>query len=327
MKPLLPLIMRPLICSADLLSRSMQGKTIIVTGGNSGIGYETVKQLARQDAEVILACRRLEAGIAAKQKILSEHSDAIVEVMELDLASLRSIRAFASHFLEQHRPLHVLVNNAGIMNTKWGKTEDGFELQFGTNHLGHFLLTELLLPALKDSAPARIINVSSCFHDFANGREGKIHFDDLHFDQRKYDGWKAYAQSKLANVLHAKELANRLEGSGVIAVSLHPGWVRTNLVKHSAPLWVQNVLLRPIFSLIGMIEPAIGAHTTLHTILSDEVVSQSGAFYSQTGMYRNREANLGGWPLVSPNPASHDTALAERLRAVSAELVGISPLS
>ena len=131
----------------------------------------------------------------------------------------------------------------------------GFETQFGTNHLGHYLLTEELLPAIRAAAPSRIVNLSSCFHDKAQGRPGHIDFEDPNFERRTYDGWTAYGQSKLANLLHARQLARRLEGTGVTAVSVHPGWVRTALVKSFAPLWVQDVLLKPVFRLGGMIEP------------------------------------------------------------------------
>jgi NAD(P)-dependent dehydrogenase (short-subunit alcohol dehydrogenase family) len=203
------------------------------------------------------------------------------------------------------------------------KTEDGFELQFGTNHLGHFLLTELLLPALKAGAPSRIVNVSSCFHDKAMGREGRIDFEDLNFERRKYDGWSAYAQSKLANLLHAKQLAKDLSGAGVTAVSVHPGWVRSNLIHFSMPVFLQDILLRPLFRLAGMLEPWEGAQSSLYALLSPEVGQQGGKYFSQVGIYRTREAQRGGWPLHSPNPHAHDDGVAERLYQVSRQLVGL----
>jgi retinol dehydrogenase-13 len=210
------------------------------------------------------------------------------------------------------------------MNTAAGRTRDGFETQLGTNHLGHYLLTELLLPALEKGAPSRVVNVSSCYHDVALGRQGRIDFDDLHFERRKYDGWAAYAQSKLANVLHARQLARRLAGRGVTVVSVHPGWVRTNLVRSSMPVWVQDFVLRPFLRLAGMIEPWEGAQTTLYALLAPDVAAHSGEYYSQRGMYRDRAANKGGWPLRSPNPQAHDDAAAERLDAVSRQLVGLA---
>jgi NAD(P)-dependent dehydrogenase (short-subunit alcohol dehydrogenase family) len=177
---------------------------------------------------------------------------------------------------------------------------------------------------LQRSAPSRIVCVSSCYHDQAMGRDGDIHFDDLFYESRTYDGWEAYAQSKLANLLHARGLAKRLEGTGVTAVSVHPGWVRTNLAQHSMPLWLQDWVLRPILGFMGMIEPWAGAQTSLHALLDDAVPEHAGAFYSQTGMYRDSSANVGGWPLRSPNPVAHDDVVVERLWTVSAELTGLA---
>jgi retinol dehydrogenase-13 len=314
----------PLMCSPELLACDLHGQTHVVTGGNSGIGLVTVQQLARQGAHVILACRRPAEGERVRAAIMAEAPRGRVEVATLDLASLASVRAFAKGFLATHERLDGLVNNAGVMNTPHGKTVDGFETQLGTNHLGHYLLTELLLPALQAGAPARIVNVSSAYHDKAFGREGRIDFDDLHFDRRRYDGWEAYAQSKLANVLHARLLARRLAGSGVTAVSVHPGWVRTNLIAASAPVWVQDVLLRPVLRLAGMLEPWEGAQTTLHALLSPDVPAHAGGFFSQVGLYRDRKANPGGWPLHSPSPHANDDAAAERLDAVSRVLVGLA---
>lgn len=315
---------KPLVCSPDLLAQDLAGRTYVVTGGNSGIGLVTVEQLARQGAHVVLAARRPAEGERARAEVMARAPRGSIEVQELDLASLASVRRFAERVLSTHDALNGLVNNAGVMNTPQGKTVDGFETQLGTNHLGHYLLTELLLPALRRGAPSRVVNVSSCYHDMAQGREGRIDFDDLHFERRKYDGWEAYAQSKLANVLHAKALAARLEGSGVTTASVHPGWVRTNLVRHSMPVWMQDIFLRPLLRLGGMIEPWEGAQTTLHALLSPDAVGQSGAYYSQLGFYREKSARKGGWPLRSPNPHANDVASAERLDQVSRALVGLA---
>jgi NAD(P)-dependent dehydrogenase (short-subunit alcohol dehydrogenase family) len=314
---------KSLMCPESLFSTDLTSHVYIVTGGNSGIGLVTVRQLAKQGAKVILACRRPQEGENAKAQLELSGIKGKIEVMRLDLANLDSVRSFAKEFLSRHDRLNGLVNNAGVMNTPKGKTHDGFETQFGTNHLGHFLLTELLLETLKKSAPSRIVNLSSCFHDKAMGREGRIDFDDLNFERKKYDGWEAYAQSKLANLLHAKQLAQRLQGTGVAAVSVHPGWVRTNLIGHSMPVWMQDVLLRPILKIAGMIEPWEGAQTTLFALLSPEVPAQSGSYFSQFGIYRTREASKGGWPLHSPNPGAHDMAVAEKLDVVSRNLVGL----
>lgn len=311
------------LCPESLFSQNLSGRTYVVTGGNSGIGLATLRQLCRQGAHVVLACRRVAEGNRVQETLKSEGLKGSVEVMELNLASLRSVREFSQAFLKKHTVLHGLVNNAGIMNSPQGKTEDGFELQFGTNHLGHYLLTELLLPALSQAPEARVVNLSSCFHDRAMGREGRIDFEDLHFERRKYDGWTAYAQSKLANLLHARQLAKRLKGTRIVAVSVHPGWVRSNLIQFSMPLWMQNFVLRPVLKLAGMIEPWEGAQSSLYALLAPEVSQQSGAFFSQVGIYRTREAQLGGWPLHSPNPNAHDDVAAERLDQVSRRLVGL----
>ena len=314
---------KPLMCPPELLSLDLTGKTFLVTGGNSGIGLVTVGQLAKQGAHVILACRRPAEGERARADIAAAGARGSIEVAALDLASLDSVRAFAAAFLAKHRELHGLVNNAGVMNTPAGKTKDGFETQLGTNHLGHFLLTELLLEALRAGAPSRIVNLSSCFHDVAMGRKGHLDFDDLQFEQRTYDGWEAYAQSKLANLLHARQLAKRLAGSGITVASVHPGWVRTNLARTSMPTWVQNYVLRPALHVAGMIEPWEGAQTTLFALLSPEVPRSSGAYFSQLGRYRDKAANRGGWPLISPNPEANDDALAARLETESRKLVGL----
>jgi nucleoside-diphosphate-sugar epimerase len=313
---------KPLLCPPELLNLDLSGQTYIVTGGNSGIGLVTVEQLAKQGAHVVLACRRIDEGEQRAKELKSRGLRGEIEVSELDLADLSSVRSFAKRFLENHSALHGLVNNAGVMNTPFQRTKDGFEMQLGTNHLGHYLLTELLLPLLKKSVPSRVVCVSSCFHDKAMGREGYIDFEDLNFEKRKYDGWVAYGQSKLANLLHARQLAKRLAGTSVTTASVHPGWVRTNLIHQTMPLWIQNKLLRPLFRMGGMIEPWEGAQTTLYALLAPEVSSQSGAFFSQTGIYRNRKAKQGGWPLSSPNPQAHDDAIAEKLDQVSRQLVG-----
>jgi NAD(P)-dependent dehydrogenase (short-subunit alcohol dehydrogenase family) len=241
------------------------------------------------------------------------------------LASLASVRRFAEAFTSKYDHLHGLVNNAGIMAPPYGKTEDGFETQFGVNHLGHFLLTELLLDTLKASAPSRIVCVSSVAHQGSKDQMGIIDFDDLNFENRPYDASVAYTQSKLANLLHAFALARKLEGMGVSAFSVHPGWIRSNLVKHMAPAWVQSVLLRPFSGLLGMMSWFEGAQTTLHCLLDDDAPNHSGEYYSQMStLYHRKEDRSGGWPMVSPNPNAHETQLAEKLYEVSLELVGLN---
>ncbi|MBW2460422.1 MAG: SDR family oxidoreductase [Deltaproteobacteria bacterium] len=312
------------ICDLALFDKDLSGKVYIVTGANSGIGLITAEQLTKQGAQVVLACRRPDQADAAITDVRSRLPEAKLSTIRLDLGDLSSVREFAKNFLEAHDRLDGLVNNAGVMNTPQGKTVNGFETQLGINHFGHFLLTDLLLDVLKKSAPSRIVCLSSCYHDQAVGREGRIDFDDLNFEERAYDGWEAYAQSKLANVLHAKALAKHLEGTGVTAVSIHPGWVRTNLSKHTMPVWLQNTLARPVFKLMGMIEPWQGAQTSLHALLDDSIPEHNGEYYSQVGLYRDKAAKPGGWPLRSPNPIAHDDAVVDRLWDVSRELTGIA---
>ena len=315
---------KTLLCPPAILNTDLSGKTYIVTGGYSGIGFATTEHLVKQGAQVIIGCRRPIEGEKAKNLILSKNPSAQIDILEMDLGDLNSIRSFVQKFLSKYDRLHGLVNNAGVMYTPFGKTKDGFETQFGTNHLGHFLLTELLLPVLQLSAPSRIIILSSCFHDKAMGREGKINFEDLNYEKRKYNGWEAYAQSKLANLLYAKYLGKKLNGTGVMAASVHPGWVRTNLVRFWMPVWMQDVVLKPILKLFGMIEPWEGAQSSLYALLSPEAEKLNGAYFSQKGIYRTSKANKGGWPLQSPNPHANDDVVAEKLVEISKKLVGLT---
>jgi NAD(P)-dependent dehydrogenase (short-subunit alcohol dehydrogenase family) len=309
-------------CDPKLFEKDLSGLIYIVTGANSGSGLATTEQLVRQGAHVVGACRRVAAGEDATKHLASERGS--VEVIELDLNSLASVRRFVTAFKAKHDELHGLVNNAGVMNTPKGRTEDGFETQFGVNHLGHFLLTELLLDTLKASAPSRVVCVSSVAHAGRQSWPATIDFDDLHFDERPYDGMIAYNQSKLAIVIYARHLAKRLEGTGVSVFSTHPGWIRSNLIKNTMPAWVQNVLMRPFSGLLGIMSAEDGAQTQLHCLLDDDAPHHSGEYYSQNSiLYPNKENRAGGWPMRSPNPLSYDDALAERLYQASVELVGL----
>lgn len=312
---------KTLMCDPALLEKNLSGRTYIVTGANSGSGFATAKQLAQQGAQVIGACRRVDAGKEAFANL--DHLRGSVEIMELDLASLASVRRFAEAFKARYHRLDGLVNNAGVMYPPKGKTEDGFETQLGINYLGHFLLTELLLDTLKASAPSRIVCVSSVAHAGMLGIHGYIDFDDLHFDQRKYNPRVAYAQSKLANVLHALDLSRRLDGTDVYAFSVHPGWIRSNLAQ--GPMrFVQNVLLRPFSGLLGLVSWFEGAQTTLHCLLDDEAPDHSGQYYSQNSIfYPDKKDRAGGWPMESANPLAGDAKLAEKLYHRSLALVGL----
>lgn len=273
---------------------------------------------------MLAGCRDVEKAEAVFAGIRSPELRGTLEAVRIDLGDLASVRRCAERILSKVPRLDGLVNNAGVMNTPQGRTKDGFEIQFGTNHLGPFLLTELLIPRLVESAPSRIVNLSSCYHDKAMGREGKIDLDDPNFLRRKYDGWEAYAQSKLANLLQAREWSERLADRGVAAFSVHPGWVRTRLIGPTLPLWFQDYVLRPFGRWLGMIEPFEGAQSSLYALLSPEALMCPGAYFSQMGWYRDRTLNRGGWPLRSPNPQANDPELPGRLAELSRSLVGLA---
>ncbi|KAK4755315.1 hypothetical protein SAY87_009072 [Trapa incisa] len=216
------------------------GLTVIVTGGASGLGLETARVLALRGAHVIIAARNLRAAEDAKNSILEQCRTANVDVLKLDLCSIQSVRSFVESFKALDLPLNILINNAGVMFCPFQLSEDGIEAQFATNHIGHFLLTELLLDKMKYTArvtgiEGRIVNLSSLAH--AHTYKNGIEFDKIN-DQRSYEDKKAYGQSKLANILHANELSRRLkeEGANITVNSVHPGLIMTDLMRHSVTL-------------------------------------------------------------------------------------------
>lgn len=325
----------PLRCDPKLLEKDLKGQVIIVTGANSGCGLETARQLVKQGATVILACRNKERGEETINDIGGGEF-----LATLDLASLASIKAFVDIFLAKYDRLDVLVNNAGIMACPYAKTQDGFEMQFGSNHLGHFYLMRLLTPLLLKTAketgkPSRFVSLSSCAAS-ANGMGvgyAEIHFDDLMWENTEYLSFKAYQQSKLANYLHAMEAAKRYPADQLISVALHPGWVRTNLDVHAIRRFfgdgcigqtIANIL-RKFFSWKGdSINAVDGAQTTLHCILEDAEKMESGAFYSQFGIYTDPELCPGGWPYKkSINPEHATLENAQKLWVMSDKLVGL----
>ncbi|MCG8315446.1 MAG: oxidoreductase [Pseudomonadales bacterium] len=222
---------------------NQEGKLVLVTGANSGIGFEAAKELAGKGAEVVLACRNIEKGGAAISEIKASYPSAKVSLMALDLASLESVNTFVADFTQQYQKLDVLINNAGVMAPPLAKTADNFEMQFGTNHLGHFALTGKLLSLLEAAESGRVVVVSSVAH-----RIGRINFANLNAE-KNYFRWTAYGQSKLANLMFAKELQRRLseKGSKVIAVAVHPGYSTTNLQRHTmGGSFINRVALRII---------------------------------------------------------------------------------
>eukprot|EP00731_Ephydatia_muelleri_P018055 Em0011g95a len=285
----------------------LDGKTVIVTGANTGIGKETAVDLARRGARVILACRSAEKGEEAVVEVRARSGNDKVVFRRLDLASLESVRQFASSILEEEPTIDILINNAGVMACPYSKTEDGFEMQFGVNHLAHFLLTNLLLDRLKEAPTARIVTVSSTAHRRAKG----INFDDLN-SEKSYSPFLAYGQSKLANILFTRSLAKRLAGTSVIANCLHPGVIRTELGRHffSGIKKMAWFFLMPI-ALLVMKSPMEGAQTTIYCAVDEAVEGVSGKYFKDCKVTA---------PLTK---AAVDDDMAERLWKVSAELVGL----
>lgn len=291
----------------------LTGKVIIVTGANSGIGFEAAKEFARKRAQTILACRSMAKAQAALSQIQAEIPNAPAEIMQLDLASLASVRQFAEAVKTKYQRLEVLVNNAGIMMTPYGTTADGFERQFGTNHLGHFALTGLLLDLLLNTPGSRVVNVSSGGHRF-----GKMEFDNLMYEGgQDYSPTRAYGRSKLANLLFTYELQRRFQASGAnaIAVAAHPGTSNTNLTSHLKERWYFNLL----WPLVGWMaqSAAMGALPLLRAAVDPEV--SGGQYFGPDGFMEQR-----GYPVVvQSNEASHNEADARQLWQVSEQLTGV----
>lgn len=294
---------------------NLTGKVIIVTGGNSGLGYESVKAFAEKGAEVVLASRSVENGVKAKAEIGNEIGNVSgkVVVMQLDLQEFASVKQFAANFTEKYDRLDVLLNNAGIMTTPYFKTKDGLEGQIGVNHFGHFLLTGELLPLLEKTEKSRVVNVSSIAH-----KQGKMHFDNLMFNGGKgYTPIKAYGQSKLANLLFTYELQRFFETKGLsaIAVAAHPGVSITNLVRHLEGKMTFKIF-GFIFKLIAQ-DPAKGA---LPQIRASVDASVKGAeYYGPNGF-----TEMSGSPvLVKPMPHAQGHEDAKKLWDISEQITGV----
>jgi NAD(P)-dependent dehydrogenase (short-subunit alcohol dehydrogenase family) len=287
------------------------GRTVVITGGNTGIGFEAARALAAHDASVVLAVRNLDKGKDAANRIYAAFPGADVTVQQLDLSSLISVSVAAQELLAKHHKIDLLINNAGVMLTPKELTSDGFELQFATNHLGHFALTGLLLDRLLLAAGSRVVTISSMAHRQLSPR---IHFDDLQWEHR-YSRFGAYSQSKLANLMFTYELQRRLAGKATIAVAAHPGGSNTELPRNfPAPL-------RAITSLTGRLlfqSAAMGALPTLRAATDPNVLG--GQYYGPDGFQEGR-----GYPkLVRSSTQSHDAEQQRRLWAISEELTGVT---
>jgi hypothetical protein len=299
--------------AADL--PNLSGKTIIVTGANSGIGYEAALEFGRHRAAVILACRGMDKASSAIAQIKAAIPDAAVEAMELDLASLSSVRAFAEAFRKNHDRLNILCNNAGVMAIPYRRTADGFEMQMGTNHFGHFALTGLLFDLLLATDGARVVTVSSGAH-----RIGSIRFDDLNWEHG-YRKWLAYGQSKLANLLFSLELQRRLEKARarMVSVACHPGYAATNL-QAAGPRMAGSSIMESLTGVANRLfaqSAAMGALPTLYAATSPEV--QSGDYIGPDGF-----GELWGTPAkVGRSSAASDASVASRLWEVSERLTGV----
>ena len=286
---------------------SQKGRIVIVTGSSSGIGYETARVLANKQASVIIAVRNLDKGNKALAKIIQQNKDADVQVMELDLANLASVKNFAENFQKNYSRLDLLINNAGVMIPPYAKTTDGFELQFGTNHLGHFALTGQLLKLLISTQGSRIVNVSSGAHNF-----GKIDFDDLNWEKRNYAQWTAYGDSKLANLYFTYELDRKLKDQGIktVVTASHPGWTATELQRTGG-----NVMkyLNGIFAQ----DITMGALPTLRAAIEEGL--KGAEYFGPNGFME-----IGGYPVqVESNELSKDRAIAQKLWEVSEQLTSV----
>lgn len=287
------------------------GRVAVVTGANTGIGYEAAQVLAEKGARVVIAVRNTDKGRDAADRISRAHPGADVSVQQLDLSSLTSVRSAADQLRGAHPKIDLLINNAGVMYPPKQVTEDGFELQFGTNHLGHFALTGLLLDNLREVPGSRVVTVASIAHNIRAG----IHFEDLQWE-RSYNRVAAYGQSKLSNLMFTYELQRRLSAAGAptIAVAAHPGISNTELMRH-----IPGSGLPGFAQLAGLVtnSPAVGALGTLRAATDPGV--QGGQYYGPSGF---RE--LVGHPvLVKSTQQSHDVSVQQRLWTVSEELTGV----
>jgi retinol dehydrogenase-12 len=281
---------------------AMRGKVALITGSNTGVGLETARGLAEQGATIVMTARSREKGDAAVADVKASTGNDDVELIVLDLASLESVRAAAREFLARHDRLDLLVNNAGLVLGDRRTTDDGFEATFGTNHLGHFELTRALLDVLRRSAPARVINVASDAHRISRG----LDLDDLMYERRAYKGFRVYADSKLANILFTRELARRLDGTGVVVHAVHPGLVGSRFGRDGDMRGVLAFLAK--LSGPFMLTPAQGAETSLHVALTEDAATSTGDYWEKKRRRR-------------PNAAARDEEAARRLWSLSEQLL------
>jgi len=296
----------------------LSGKQVVITGGSSGLGEETARAMAAKGAHLILPVRDKAKGQAAADKIKAAHPGAQVDVLQLDLGSQDSVRSFAKDFLAQYDRIDLLINNAGVMACPFEKTADGLEMQFGTNHIGHFLMTNLLMPALLNGAPARIVNLSSRGHHV-----GAVGFDDVNFTTRPYNKWEAYGQAKTANVLFSVGLEKRLADKGIHSYAVHPGVIMTNLGRHLDEddiAYMQERIKTNSQSGSGLKTEAQGAATSCYAATAPELEGKGGIYLEDCHLADIEEEST----VSGVRPYAIDADNAERLWALSEEIVGQS---
>jgi NAD(P)-dependent dehydrogenase (short-subunit alcohol dehydrogenase family) len=286
---------------------NQKGKVVIITGATSGLGKEATKVLASKNATVIMAVRNTKKGKDVADEIKNAFPNATIEVRKLELNSLKSVEAFANEIHATHNRLDILINNAGVMMCPYSKTEDGFEIQMGVNHFGHFALTGRLMPLLKSTKNARIVATSSIAH-----KSGDINFEDINWEERNYKTTNAYSDSKLANLYFAYELVRKFknEPNAPIVTSAHPGWTKTELDRHSGlAAFIGNIVAQKV---------NMGTLPTLRAAVDED--AKSGDYFGPKGLMEMR-----GYPVVVPsNKMAKNEANAKRLWKMSEEMTGVS---
>ena len=297
----------------------LSGKLVVITGGASGLGQETARAMAAKGAEIVIPVRDTAKGEEAAAAIKDSVPDAKIELMQCDLGSMDSVRAFVEAFLAKHDRIDLLINNAGVMACPYGETADGLEMQFGTNHIGHFLLTNLLMPAVLkagEAGGARIVNLSSRGH-----HRDEVHFDDVNFDNREYEKWAAYGQAKTANVQFSVGLEKRLADKGVHSYAVHPGGIVTNLGRHLNEQDVAELMARmketagdgPTLKAVEA-----GAATTCYAATAPELEGRGGVYLEDCHVAEVDDNDPSG----SVRSYAVDPVKSEKLWTVSEEIVG-----
>ena len=316
---------RVIWCSTDDLAKDISRKVYIVTGANSGVGLETTRQLIKQGGHVVMACRRVNA---AKEEAKSfQNLKGSFDIQHCDLTDLQSIRDFVNIFKKKNKQLNGLICNAGlvVMGKKPKYTKDELEQTIGVSYFGHFLMTELLLDVLKKTKGSRMVIVSSVIHANSPKNRYKINFDDINWKNRKYSAFSAYGEAKVASVLYAMELADRLKGADVSTASVHPGWARSNFGKGGG--FFMDMIMAIAQPLTRSMSNSNweSAQASLHCLLSDDAPNHSGAYFSQHSvLYQDKECRKGGFPMETPNPNAKDMSAAKKLVKMSYKLVGLN---